>query len=52
MSWVYGSLSVRGFSAALGVVEVAVATLIALQQSMASASALEAAWRMRCPSRP
>jgi uncharacterized membrane protein YkgB len=29
LSWVYGSLSVRGFSALLGVVEVAVALLIA-----------------------
>jgi len=29
MSWVYGFMSVRGFSAALGVVEVAVAALIA-----------------------
>jgi uncharacterized membrane protein YkgB len=29
MSWVYGSMSVRGFSAVLGVVEVAVAILIA-----------------------
>src|SRR5690242_20508413 len=29
LSWVYGPLSVRGFSAALGVVEVATALLIA-----------------------
>src|SRR5919106_6265050 len=29
LSWVYGPLSVRGFSAVLGVVEVAVAVLIA-----------------------
>jgi len=29
MSWVYGTMSVRGFSAVLGVVEVAVALLIA-----------------------
>src|SRR5438874_8909209 len=29
MSWVYGLMSVRGFSAALGVVEVAIAILIA-----------------------
>src|SRR6266404_9585774 len=29
MSWVYGPLSVRGFSAVLGVVEVAIALLIA-----------------------
>src|SRR6202007_791733 len=29
LSWVYGPLSVRGFSAVLGVVEVAVALLIA-----------------------
>jgi uncharacterized membrane protein YkgB len=29
LSWVYGTLSVRGFSAVLGVVEVAVALLIA-----------------------
>src|SRR5262249_30415678 len=31
MSWVYGPLSVRGFSALLGVIEVAVAILIALR---------------------
>jgi uncharacterized membrane protein YkgB len=31
MSWVYGTLSVRGFSAVLGVVEVTVALLIALR---------------------
>ena len=30
MSWVYGLMSVRGFSAVLGVVEVAVAILIAV----------------------
>jgi uncharacterized membrane protein YkgB len=29
MSWVYGTMSVRGFSAMLGVIEVAVAVLIA-----------------------
>src|ERR1700740_602136 len=29
MSWVYGFISVRGFSAVLGVVEVAIALLIA-----------------------
>src|SRR6266478_1757596 len=29
MSWVYGPMSVRGFSAMLGVIEVAVAILIA-----------------------
>jgi hypothetical protein len=29
MSWVYGFMSVRGFSAVLGVVEVAIALLIA-----------------------
>src|SRR5216684_7321389 len=29
MSWVYGPLSVRGFSAVLGVVEIAIALLIA-----------------------
>ena len=29
MSWVYGLMSVRGFSAVLGVVEVAIAILIA-----------------------
>ena len=29
LSWVYGALSVRGFSAVLGVVEVAIALLIA-----------------------
>jgi uncharacterized membrane protein YkgB len=31
MSWVYGPMSVRGFSAGLGVVEVAIALLIALR---------------------
>ena len=31
MSWVYGFMSVRDFSAVLGVIEVAVATLIALR---------------------
>ena len=43
MSWVYGFLSVRGFSAALGVVEVAVATLIALRPLAPRASALGSA---------
>ena len=31
MSWVYGLMSVRGFSALLGIVEVAIALLIALR---------------------
>src|SRR5262249_11196417 len=40
MSWVYGPLSVRGFSAVLGVVEVAVALLIASRRFSPRASAL------------
>src|SRR5262245_9498698 len=40
MSWVYGPLSVRGFSAMLGVVEVAVALLIAARPLSPRASAL------------
>src|ERR1700751_1414612 len=40
MSWVYGPLSVRGFSAMLGVVEVAVAVLIAARPFLPRASAL------------
>jgi len=43
MSWVYGLLSVRGFSAALGVVEVAVALLIAARPLSPRASALGSA---------
>ncbi|HVX14808.1 MAG TPA: DUF417 family protein [Pirellulales bacterium] len=43
MSWVYGLLSVRGFSAVLGVVEVAVAVLIATRPFSARASALGSA---------
>ena len=39
MSWVYGSMSVRGFSAMLGVVEVAVAILIAARPYSPRASA-------------
>src|SRR5258707_1189234 len=38
MSWVYGSMSVRGFSAMLGVVEVAVAILIAARPYFPRAS--------------
>jgi reactive chlorine resistance protein C len=40
MSWVYGPLSVRGFSTLLGVVEVATAVLIALRPFSPWASAL------------
>jgi len=43
MSWVYGFLSVRGFSAALGVVEVAIALLIAARPLSPRASALGSA---------
>src|SRR6516165_3220707 len=43
MSWVYGFLSVRSFSAALGVVEVAVALLIAARPLSPRASALGSA---------
>jgi len=43
MSWVYGSLSVRSFSAALGVVEVSIALLIAARPLSPRASALGSA---------
>ena len=43
MSWVYGPLSVRGFSAALGVVEVAIAILIAARPLSPRASAVGSA---------
>src|SRR3954471_19199422 len=43
MSWVYGFVSVRGFSAVLGVVEVAVALLIAARPFWPRASALGSA---------
>src|SRR4029453_7562400 len=43
MSWVYGPLSVRGFSALLGVVEVAVGVLIAARPCSPRASALGSA---------
>jgi len=43
MSWVYGFLSVRGFSAVLGVVEVTVAILIAARPFSPRASALGSA---------
>jgi uncharacterized membrane protein YkgB len=43
MSWVYGLLSVRGFSAVLGVVEVAIALLIAARPLSPRASALGSA---------
>jgi uncharacterized membrane protein YkgB len=43
MNWVYGPLSVRGFSAALGVVEVAIAVLIAARPFAPRASALGSA---------
>src|ERR1044071_8514783 len=43
MSWVYGFMSVRGFSAVLGVVEVAIAVLIAARPFSPRASALGSA---------
>src|SRR5258707_3817011 len=43
LSWVYGPLSVRGFSAGLGVVEVAIALLIAARPFSPRASALGSA---------
>ncbi|HEV3298829.1 MAG TPA: DUF417 family protein [Planctomycetaceae bacterium] len=43
LSWVYGSLSVRGFSAILGVVEVSIALLIAARPFSRRASALGSA---------
>ena len=43
MSWVYGTMSIRGFSAVLGVVEVAVALLIAARPLSPRACALGSA---------
>ena len=43
MSWVYGPLSVRGFSAVLGVVEVAVALLVAARPLLPRVSAFGSA---------
>ncbi len=43
MSWVYGLMSVRGFSAVLGVVEVAIALLIAARPFATRVSALGSA---------
>src|SRR4051794_23652347 len=43
LSWVYGLMSVRGFSAVLGVVEVAIALLIAARPFAPRASALGSA---------
>jgi uncharacterized membrane protein YkgB len=43
LSWVYGLLSLRGFSAVLGVVEVAIAILIAARPLSPRASALGSA---------
>jgi len=43
LSWVYGPLSVRGFSAVLGVVEVAVALLIAARPLLPRVSAFGSA---------
>src|SRR5262245_42267767 len=43
MSWVYGLMSVRGFSAVLGVVEVAIALLIAARPLSPRATALGSA---------
>ena len=44
MSWVYGPMSVRGFSAILGVVEVVIAILIAARPYSPRASAFGSAW--------
>src|SRR5215831_7140455 len=43
LSWVYGPLSVRGFSAVLGVVEVTIALLIAARPFSPRTSALGSA---------
>ena len=43
MSWVYGAMSVRGFSAVLGVIEVAITLLIAARPLAPRASALGSA---------
>src|SRR5262245_61448678 len=43
MSWVYGPMSVRGFSAMLGVIEVAIAILIAARPYVPRASAFGSA---------
>jgi reactive chlorine resistance protein C len=43
MSWVYGPMSVRGFAAVLGVVEVAIALLIAARPLWPRASSLGSA---------
>src|SRR3954453_13460259 len=43
LSWVYGLMSVRGFSAVLGVVEVAIALLIAARPFWPRASAIGSA---------
>ena len=43
MSWVYGPMTVRGFSAALGVIEVAVALLIAARPFSPRAAAVGSA---------
>ena len=43
MSWVYGLLSVRGFSAVLGIVEVAIALLIAARPFLPRVSAFGSA---------
>ena len=43
MSWVYGTMSIRGFSAVLGVIEVAVALLIAARPLSPRACALGSA---------
>ena len=43
LSWVYGLVSVRGFSAVLGVIEVAIALLIAARPLAPRASALGSA---------
>src|SRR5262245_41269792 len=52
MSWVYGPLSVRGFSAVLGVVEVAIALLIAARPFVPRLPRSGAPWRSACSSPP
>ena len=52
MSWVYGLMSVRGFSAVLGVVEVAIAILSPPARSGLGLPPWAAPWRPGCSSRP
>jgi reactive chlorine resistance protein C len=52
MSWVYGLISVPGFSAMLGAVEVTIALLIAARRSRLGFPPSAAPWRSGCSSRP